>query len=249
MDGPDLVHYLPIGTTILSVLFVVILLARASSRQWAPHLVWWAIGVFFYGLGTAVESSITLWGNTPMLNKTWYWAGAILGGYPLGTGSLYLIGRRKLADILTAITLTLVVIVSVLVFLSPVDAVAIAAESHRPSGKFIEWQWVRLTTPFINLYAAAFLIGGALYSTLYFLFEHKNLQRAIGTSLIALGGLLPGIGGSMAKADIVEALYVGEFLGIIFIWIGFHVCVRAPKAGLPAQSEPAGVQPEPTPSA
>lgn len=34
-----------------------------------PHLLWWAIGVLTYGLGTLLESIVTLSGNTPMLNK------------------------------------------------------------------------------------------------------------------------------------------------------------------------------------
>lgn len=62
--GPDLVHYTPILTTVLSAAFVTMLLSRARKRRWAPHLVWWAIGIFFYGLGTALESCVTLFGNT-----------------------------------------------------------------------------------------------------------------------------------------------------------------------------------------
>ncbi len=31
----------------------------------------------------------------------------------------------------------------------------------------------------------------------------------------------------MAKAGIVEALYVGEFVGLLIIWAGFQVCVKA----------------------
>lgn len=234
--GPLPVHYLPIATTAISAAFVISLLARANMRRWAPHLVWWAIGVFFYGVGTAIESWITLDGNTVLRNKLWYWAGAILGGYPLGTGSLYLLAPRRLAHALTAASLAVVIFASVCVFLSPVDAAAIAVESHRPSGKFLEWQWVRALTPFINLYAAVFLIGGALYSSIRFASTGNNPGRAVGTALIAVGGILPGIGGSMAKADIVEALYVGEFLGIILIWIGYAVCVRAP-APKPAASD------------
>ena len=46
------------------------------------------------------------------------------------------------------------------------------------------------------------------------LFEADSVEArwilVIGTALIALGGLLPGIGGGMAKAGMVEALYVAE---------------------------------------
>ncbi|HIB69112.1 MAG TPA: hypothetical protein EYO33_29510, partial [Phycisphaerales bacterium] len=100
-----LLHYLPIGTTLISVSFIVTLMRRAKLREYPPHLLWWAMGVLFYGLGTLLESIITLSGNTLLLNRLWYWAGAILGAYPLATGSVYLLHKRKLAHTLTAISM------------------------------------------------------------------------------------------------------------------------------------------------
>jgi|GEM_PF-6946170 len=34
----ELLHYLPIGSTVISILFVVALTLRAKKRQWPPHL-------------------------------------------------------------------------------------------------------------------------------------------------------------------------------------------------------------------
>lgn len=224
--GPELVHYTPILTTVLSAAFVAMLVSRARKRRWPPHLVWWAVGIFFYGLGTAVESTITLAGNTPTLNRVWYWSGAILGGYPLGTGSLYLLGKRRMANALTAASGLLVLVASAAVFLTPIDAAQI--QPYRPSGDPLEWQWVRLLTPFINLYALVWLVGGALWSSIDFALYRGIPQRAVGTALIAVGGLLPGIGGAMTKAGYVEWLYVGEFTGLVLIISGYMLCVRAP---------------------
>ena len=103
-----------------------------------------------------------------------------------------------------------------------------ALEAHRPSGKILAWQGVRLMTPIINGYAALFLIGGAVFSSWRYAKEGSNLHRAIGNALIAVGALLPGIGGVLAKADVVEALYIGEFFGILLIWAGYAACVRHP---------------------
>lgn len=230
------VHYLPIVTTLVSLAFIAILLHRASRRAWAPHLVWWAIGVFFYGVGTALESAVTLTGNSVLLNRLWYVAGAILGGYPLATGTVYLLFRRRTADLLTGVSLAFIVAASALVMLSPMDAAALAAEAHRPSGAYLEWQWVRLLTPLINLYAAAFLIGGAVWSSVRFFSAGTAPLRAAGTALIAAGGLLPGIGGSMAKAGIVEGLYVGELIGLVLIWAGYELCVRERRPVSPVTS-------------
>lgn len=55
--------------------------------------------------------------------------------------------------------------------------------------------------------------------------------RAIGNALIAFGAILPGIGGGMAKAGMVEALYIGEFIGLLFIWLGYACCTSASLAG------------------
>jgi len=226
---PQLVHYLPIATTIISVIFATILLRRYRGKPDALHLLWWGLGVTAYGIGTALESSITLFGNSVALTKAWYIAGALLGGYPLAQGSAYLLLQRATAHRLTRITLPFIVLVALLVILSPV--VPGALEPHRPSGGILGWNWVRALTPFINLYAVTFLVGGAILSACRFSRTRGDGhgQRAIGNVLIAVGGILPGIGGTLAKTGLVEALYVGEFAGLLFIWAGFAVNIRAPR--------------------
>jgi len=205
------------------------LLRRYAIRRTGPHLLWWAAGIFFYGLGTALESAITLWGNSIALNKAWYIAGALLGGYPLAQGSVYLHFRRRIAHTLTALTMPVLVAVSILVVFSPVNHQAM--QPHKPGGAILAWQWVRLLTPFINLYAVIFLIGTAMLSAIGFArrLDEGYGARALGNGLIAFGAILPGVGGGMAKAGYVEVLYVGEFIGLLFIWAGYTLCVRAPR--------------------
>jgi hypothetical protein len=232
-----LVHYVPILTTVLSVLFATSLYRRYLHRR-KPHLWWWAFGITTYGIGTAIESTITLFGNTIFLTKFWYIAGALLGGYPLAQGSLYLSWKRKFANRLTVVSVLFVVVATVLVILSPVHTSAL--EPTRPSGAILGWQWVRLLTPFINLYAVFFLIGGAIVSAWRHYYDRGHSYRAAGNALIALGALMPGIGGSFAKAGMVEVLYVAECAGLIVIWIGDRVCSRqelAPEPIAPAMAK------------
>jgi hypothetical protein len=217
------VHYLPILTTALSALFAASLYRRWRARR-SPHLWWWAFGITTYGLGTAIESTITLGGNSVLLTKVWYIAGAILGGYPLAQGSLYLSWPRRLANALTAASLTLVIVATILVILSPVNLAAL--DPVRPSGAVLAWSWVRLLTPFINVYAVFFLIGGAIRSAWRHYRERGHKYRAAGNALIAVGAILPGIGGSFAKVGMVEVLYVGECIGIMLIWLGDRVCSK-----------------------
>ncbi|MFT5424038.1 MAG: hypothetical protein ACI89L_001830 [Phycisphaerales bacterium] len=243
MDEPSFLHYLPIASTFISAAFFVALLMRASKRNWPAHLNWWAIGVFFYGVGTFFESYITLWGNSPTTNRLWYWAGAVLGAYPLATGSMYLLMRRgrarTVANFLCGLSLGIVIWMSIYVFLTPINAEMI--ESHRPSGEPLEWQWVRMFSPVVNgLYAVTFLVGGAAWSSVQFMIAGGQGKRAIGTGLIAIGAILPGIGGSLTRShDLPEALYVGELTGIILIWIGYEFCTRKQKRAVAAEPVPA----------
>ena len=221
------VHFLPILTTLISLLFLFDIFGRYREKGGA-HLLWWSIGVFTYGLGTFLESAITLLGNSAMLNKSWYVAGAILGGYPLAQGSVYLHLKKKNADILSFLTLPFIAFAAICVFLSPVNYEFL--EAFKPGGGSIAWQWVRLLTPFINSYAAIFLIGTAFWSALRFSRIEGGKNRAFGNILITVGALLPGIGGGLAKAGLVEALYTGEFFGIILIWAGYRYCTRNTSA-------------------
>lgn len=218
------VHFLPIVTTALSAAFFVVLVRAALVRRSGPHLAWWAFGVFAYGLGTGIESAITLTGNTVALNKAWYVAGALLGGYPLAQGVVYLLLPRRTAYWLTVATVPFIVAASLLVIASPV--VPSELDPLRPSGAILAWSWVRLLTPFINLYAFAFLVGGAIVSAVRFRCKSADSVFVRGNALIAVGGVLPGFGGAMAKAGHVEYLYVGEMVGLCLIWLGYTLISR-----------------------
>jgi hypothetical protein len=223
---PSYVHYVPLATTTLSVLFCAILLRRYWVRGSGAHLLWWAGGIACYGIGTALESAVTLFGNSPGLNKTWYIAGALLGGYPLAQGTVYLLLSRKTANVLSTITVPLIVFFSAMVILSPIDLSRL--EPQRPGGAAIMWHWIRWFTPLINLYSVFFLFGGAMLSSVRYMQSKETHHRAVGNALIAIGSLMPAVGGTMAKAGKVEALYIGEFLGLIMICLGYRWCVRKP---------------------
>ena len=95
------------------------------------------------------------------------------------------------------------------------------------SGDVFEWQWVRLFSPLINTYAFIFLVGGAVYSAMYARQSDQEQQR-LGNILIAVGALLPGIGGSFSRAGATEVLYVTEFIGIILIYRGYRLNISEP---------------------
>ena len=83
-----------------------------------------------------------------------------------------------------------------------------------------------LFSPFINTYALIFLVGDAALSAVRFSRKKATYHRFAGNALIALGALLPGIGGMATRIGHVEVLYLGEFFGIILIWLGYRFNVR-----------------------
>lgn len=221
----EAVLHLPILTTIVAAVFCVTLALRYRERG-GLHLLWWAIGMATYGLGTLTESWNTLFGWTPVNFKLWYVFGAFLGGYPLAQGSLYLLAKhKKWAHLSVAVVVTVIAVGAVSVALSPVTQPADA----RLSGTALDWQWIRMMTPWINIYSAIVLIGGAVVSALRFRRSEELRDRYLGNILIAIGALLPGIGGTMTRMGHVEVLYVTEFVGLLFIFAGYRKCVAAPQ--------------------
>jgi hypothetical protein len=228
------VHFIPIITSIFSIWFGTLLFRRYRELG-GMHLLWWAIGVFAFAAGTITESLTTLIGWQEPLFRAWYISGALFGGFPLAQGTVYLLLDRKKADRLTAIVLSVAVVAATCVLLTPIDISLV--ETHRLSGRVMEWTWVRAFSPFINLYAVIFLVGGAVYSALKYRKSPGMSHRVIGNWLIAIGALLPGIGGSFTRFGHVEVLYVTELVGIVLIYFGYRFNVGGGRAPAPVPQE------------
>lgn len=224
MDGPGLVHYIPIVTTILSVPFTLEIFRRYRQHPERLHLLWWAIGIATYGVGTFTESATTLVGWNEPTFRAWYISGALLGGAPLAQGTVYLLLSRRTAHVLTALLVVYVIAASVPVLLSPIDYSQV--EAHRLTGRVFEWQWVRAFSPFVNMYAVVFLIGGAILSALRYSGNPATRHRVIANVLIAIGAILPGIGGTATRMGYTEVLYVTELAGMLLVWAGYRLSIR-----------------------
>ena len=227
MRVPTLVHYIPIVTTVIA-LSLAVSLGRRYRQRGGMHLLWWTIGALTYAIGTAVEASVTLFGWHEWLFRSWYIAGALLGGAPLAQGAAYLHVSRRAADRLSVLLVAVVMTAALCVLVVPINYALV--EPHRLTGRVMAWPWVRAFSPFVNLYAFVFLVGGAIKSAVQFWRRRETRQRAEGNVLIALGGLLPGIGGSFTRFGYTEVLYVTEFVGIILIYLGFRRATGASKA-------------------
>jgi hypothetical protein len=216
------VHWLPLATTVVASVFATIVLQRYRQRRRA-HLLWWGIGLVLYGVGTLTESLTTIFGWNAWVFRTWYVTGALCGGAPLAQGTAYLLLKRRTAHVLAALLVTAITAGAVFVFLSPIDYSAV--ETHRLSGRALGWQWVRMLSPFINTYAALFLVGGAVISAMRYRSQPAARHRFVGNVLIAVGAILPGIGGAYTRFGHVEVLYVTELVGLLLIFAGYRKIV------------------------
>lgn len=128
--------------------------------------------------------------------------------------------ETRTATVLVYAVVALIFVAAIFVLLSPIDFSLV--EPNRLTGKVLVWKQVRLVTPVVNLYAFAFLVGGAVFSAIQY-YRDKNLNRYRGNVLIAMGALLPGIGGSFTKFGYTEVLYVTELMGICLIYLGYRL--------------------------
>lgn len=216
----NLIEYIPILTTLFSVYFVREIYRHYQSRK-TKYLLWWTIGVLTFGLGTFAESINVLFGWNEINLKYWYIVGALLGGFPLAQGSVYLLMNRKFANISTWLFTALIVFASICVIFTPVSIPA--GFDNKLTGAVFSWEWVRYFSPLINIYSFVFLVGGAIYSAIKYFRQTNKEARFKGNVFIAIGGLLPGIGGTFTRMGYVNVLFVTELIGLLLIYLGYRI--------------------------
>lgn len=218
-----MIEYIPIVTTLFSIYFLIVIYKHWEVKR-TKYLFWWTLGVFTFGFGTATESINALFGWSELNFRMWYISGALLGGFPLAQGSVYLLMSERFANRSAWVVLGIVAIASCCVMLSPIQLPA--GFDGTLAGKVLSWQWVRYFSPFINLYSFIFLVGGAFYSAIHYARQPDKQKRFLGNIFIAIGALLPGIGGSFTRAGYVNVLFVTELIGLLLIYAGYQVIKR-----------------------
>ncbi len=214
----------PLSSGIISLIFAFFIFKRYLERRNA-HLLLWGIGTVFYGIGGFCEFYYGYFGWHPFVFRMWYLFGAILVAAWLGQGTVYLLAKRKHANILMTILGVASLYALIKILMAQLDPSLMTGSGHTGvelSGHAITSDGVRILTPFFNLYGTATLVGGAGYSAWIFWRKRVLLHRTIGNILIASGALLPAFGGLFSRMGLPGALYIGEFLGVVLLFIGFQ---------------------------
>jgi hypothetical protein len=178
--------------------------------------------MLFYALSALMEFLMNgdLMGANPNVFRVYYVLAAPLVGL-LGAGVVYLLVRRQIANYFLGFVVILSVGLLIMGLATPIDE-AVIRESF--SGELAEGfraathaypMSVRVFSIILNSVGGTVLIGGALYSFARDRSRTYNL-------LIAVGGVLPMIGGSlMGLLGNPDLFFEFELGGTVFLFLGF----------------------------
>lgn len=240
-------------TTIVSGVMAVLLLNRYRLRG-GLHQLLWGLGLVLYFI-SGLSEVVLAFGWSDVAFRMWYWSGALLVPPVLGQGTMHLLVRKgNIASIFTVAVGVIAVASLVWIFSIPLDASKFTPGAD--IARFLTGSYRdilpesivrRILPPIMNGYGTLLLVGGAVYSAWLFLRKQILPNRVLGNIFIAAGGLLPAAGGALIKlAETVPALsasasifkYVGIFVGVVLLFIGFQLAVSGAPAPA-AQASPA----------
>jgi hypothetical protein len=217
------IAYLPFGSCLISFVFAAAILRRYLAKGGA-HLLLWAVGMVFFSIGSFAEAYYVTAGWQPLMFRLWYLFGAVLVAAWLGQGTVYLLAKRRWANVCMALLAVGSLYAAYRVLgaeLDPALMVSNLQTGAELSGKAIVDSSVRTLTPIFNVYGTVMLVGGAAWSAWIFWRKRIMPHRVIGNVLIAAGAILPALGGTMSRFGITGGLYIAEFLGAILLFAGF----------------------------
>ncbi len=209
---------LPLLSTLVSFTFAAAVFSQYLSRR-KPHQLVWSFGLVSYGIGALAEFlvGIGLWNR--LIYDAWYIFGAFFVAAYLGMGTVYLVAPRRVAHGVMVALGVLSLVAVLLVLTANVDLSQIVVPG-RLTGKAMP-NYVRLLTPFFNVFGTVALVGGAGHSSWVFWRRRALPQRVISNLLIAVGALLPAVGSGLLRFDVPGLFYLFEFLGVTVIFLGF----------------------------
>lgn len=226
---------LPFVSAVIMLIFTAYVLQRYAVRR-KLHFLFWGLGLAMFGIGSLSEAYLAIdWNRWVFF--AWYLFGAVLTAAWIGHGTVYLLVRKKQAHILTVILVAGSLFAAYLLLRIMPDLnidifrtdLPVSAQYRDMMPAVSEGGYVRLSTPFFNIYGLITLVGGALYST--FLFWRKRVMpnRVIGNVLIAVGALTIASASTLTRLGYGSVLYLGELLAASLMFAGFLVAA-APRS-------------------
>ncbi|MBI4268198.1 MAG: hypothetical protein HY662_05375 [Chloroflexi bacterium] len=202
----------------MSLLFAFAVLDQFFARR-KPYQLVWAVGIFMYAVSTFTEFLVETGGVSEIAYRLWYLFGAIYVAAYLGMGTVYLLCKRRTAHTVLGILLVLSLVAAFRILTVDID---VSKATALTGLKAMPVDVRAIAAPLFNTFGTVALVGGAAYSAWIFWRKRILPHRVISNILIAIGALLPAIGGSVAALGSARtSFYLLELAGIIIIFIGF----------------------------
>ncbi len=210
--------YVPLVTSIVSLIFAIIVLDQYFARR-KPYQLIWAIGLFMYCVSTFAEFWWNVFGSVEIMYRLWYLVGAIFVAAYLGQGTIYFLMRRKVAHIIMAV----LVIASVYAASRTLSVNIDISNLTELTGVGIFPGDLRaIITPIFNTFGTIALVGGAIYCAIIFWRRRILKHRVWANVLIAVGAILPAVGGThISVGGNINLFFIFELAGVILMFIGF----------------------------
>jgi hypothetical protein len=226
--------YISFFSTIITLTFAGAVFGRYLEKQ-RTHLLFWTIGLLFYGLGTLSEIVMAYAFDATVL-RMWYFSGAMMTAAWLGQGTISLLVRKgNIASTLSTILLLFSLFALELVRAAPITEAALAYEVAVPISAQYEEIMVRngvmvVLTILLNVYGTIGLVGGAAYSAVIFWRKRVLANRMWGNVLLATGAFMPALGGTFIRLGLPDWLYISELVGAGIMFAGYLQAIKpAPK--------------------
>lgn len=236
---------LPFLSATVMFIFTAYVLQRYFVRR-KPHFLFWGLGLLMFGIGSFSEAYLAVSWNQ-WIFFTWYLFGAILTAAWIGHGTVYLLARKRRAQILTIVLIagSIVAMIMLLAVMPDLDtsnfttSEPISEQYREIMPPISDGGYVRLTTPFFNIYGLITLVGGALWSTYLFWRKRVLPNRVVGNVLIAIGALTIASASTLTRLGYGQFLYLGELLAAVLMFSGFLVAAAPRTARSEEETRPA----------
>ncbi len=209
-----------VAAAIISAAFSFLVFQQWLARRKAYQIAW-SVGLVMFAVAALMQGIAELYGWSVGIYKVYYFLAAPLVAV-LGVGSAFLVNRR----LGLAFALVTGILAAGFAWVVANAFVDVSAFSRSFPAGFGFAESVRIWSPLFTVPGSLALIGIALYS-----FWRTRLRFNL---WIATGAIVAAGSGSLATFGATWALYLGEFLGIAFMFRGF----LASRDVQPARAKP-----------
>jgi len=204
--------------TVVSLAFALVVYRQYVSRL-RPYQLVWSMALLIFALGTFCQFVAEQHGWSDSIYRVWYYTGAMLAAAYFGQGTVYLIAPRALAHGSMAVLVALSLEGLGLAMTVPVNMTS-ALDHGAITGNGFPLFMLFFLIP-LNTYGTVALVGGALWSVVKLWPKPPLRRRALGTLLIAVGGIVVALGGTADRLGVPGLLYLTELLGVVIIFVGY----------------------------